>query len=460
MNATHLRATRIQGRRLPLALILGLALLSRALGAPEPAHAQDPIVHDHRMGGPPVAHVQVHASHIKIFDDRDGRFAGDGEFEFWFTLICREITSKCLGYQGVGLDGFSRNFSAGSGETYTFDVVMPVGAPTNPSFHINPDTGYPLRPDHEYVVMFGMMERDRFTDYEKMGQGEIKLVADNNWGIGTYTVRSTRDDGSAGDYELTFEVRPVILPDLRPINIVASELPGGAKHRICTPVQNFGSVGAGQFDVILQVNNEPLIDGRGSAPGLAPSGTTEVCAEAQLPTSGNLKLTAVVDPLNGLPEYNEANNVYEITHTVAQKPGPAPKPTTPLDSAASTLPAPGQGAELADLTVGAIKVNGQAPDRKHDCTDGKNDVVVVVKNLGAAGAEGFAVRLLVDDGDPVEKSIGSLDTGQEREVRFGDVRLKKGEHKLTATVDPKNTVAESNADNNDLRVTAACKDDD
>jgi subtilase family serine protease len=38
--------------------------------------------------------------------------------------------------------------------------------------------------------------------------------------------------------------------------------------------------------------------------------------------------------------------------------------------------------------------------------------------------------------------------------------LKKGEHKLIATVDPKSAVAESDEGNNDLEVAARRKDDD
>ena len=44
--------------------------------------------------------------------------------------------------------------------------------------------------------------------------------------------------------------------------------------------------------------------------------------------------------------------------------------------------------------------------------------------------------------------------------RLATVVLKKGERALTATADAKTTVTESNEDNNERKVTVACKHDD
>ena len=44
---------------------------------------------------------------------------------------------------------------------------------------------------------------------------------------------------------------------------------------------------------------------------------------------------------------------------------------------------PSPSASQADLTVGAIKINGQVPDGKDDCKDGKNTVTVVVKEINS-----------------------------------------------------------------------------
>ena len=56
--------------------------------------------------------------------------------------------------------------------------------------------------------------------------------------------------------------------------------------------------------------------------------------------------------------------------------------------------------------------------------------------------------------------MANLEAGDQREVRFDDVRLKQGERKLTATVDPKNAVAEVRDDDNELKVTVRCQADD
>jgi subtilase family serine protease len=79
-----------------------------------------------------------------------------------------------------------------------------------------------------------------------------------------------------------------------------------------------------------------------------------------------------------------------------------------------------------------------------------------------ADAGDVAVRLTVDGDDEQarEKTVAELGAGQERELRFDDVRLKKGERKLVTSVDAKDAVAESGEDDNERTVTASCKDDD
>jgi hypothetical protein len=196
-------------------------------------------------------------------------------------------------------------------------------------------------------------------------------------------------------------------------------------------------------------------------------------------------LTAIADEPRAIYEVSETNNRYVEGFVAArtdddqgplgQVPGvasnstgseastapipviPAATPSTPdvrVTTTRADVPRP-------DLTVGAIRVNGQEPEGKGDCKDGKNAVAVVVTNGGPADAESFVVRLVVDDaqGDAVEQSVSGLGAGKEREVRFGEVRLKKGEHRLAVTLDPKHTLAESDAGNNTGAVTATCRDD-
>src|SRR5205814_4898466 len=53
----------------------------------------------------------------------------------------------------------------------------------------------------------------------------------------------------------------------------------------------------------------------------------------------------------------------------------------------------------------------------------------------------FYVQLVVDgaQGSALKEYVDFLDVGKEQEVGFGDVRLKQGQHSLTATADRKST---------------------
>src|SRR5205085_7076927 len=129
-------------------------------------------------------------------------------------------------------------------------------------------------------------------------------------------------------------------------------------------------------------------------------------------------------------EMNETDNYYEwkipaVAPAAAAgavptsgDPGTTP-PAQPKPTGTQAEPSKAQ----TDLTVRAIRVNGQAPDGKDDCKVGKNAVTVVVKNAGKGDAASFAVRLSVD-GNDLTASVDGLDAGQEREIRFDDVSLK------------------------------------
>jgi hypothetical protein len=128
-------------------------------------------------------------------------------------------------------------------------------------------------------------------------------------------------------------------------------------------------------------------------------------------------------------------------------PSPEPKPT-----GAQTNPAGAQ----ADLTVRAIKVNGQVPDGKDDCKAGKNTVTVMVKNAGQDDVGTFRVRLRID-GTARDATANDLAAGQEREVRFANVELAPGGHTLTAAAGPVRAVSEYAARDDGLTVTARCQ---
>jgi hypothetical protein len=450
MFVHHLVSAARGVRRTIPSLGLAAAVLTSTLGSAVPALAQGPIVHDHRMGGPPVARIQVNLKSVHIIDDRDW---GKGEMDFYFQLTCFKLSALCLGNESNGLDAIWTSFSAGSGETHVFDQILPGPTPTNHDYAASVAGGYPLYAGQRYELNWGMNEKDSFTNWDRMGEGKIEVTAENGWGVGTYTMRSVHSDDSAGDYEISFEVRRMPLPDLRPVNIKVQDLPGSTKKHVCIPVQNVEPGAAGPFVVELSVDGGVPNDGQTGVPGLTPGDFIEACVDTEI-AAGPHKLAAIVDLPNTILEYNEANNVYEQDYTAPKLPVATPTQTGPKTEATQTGSATRDG--QVDLTISAIKVNGQAPDGKGGCKDGKNAVAVVVKNAGDEKADAVAVRLTVDGAEAGTQAVKGLEAGKQREVRFEDVRLKKGEHKLTASVDPKDTVAESKADNNELTVTVGC----
>jgi hypothetical protein len=70
------------------------------------------------------------------------------------------------------------------------------------------------------------------------------------------------------------------------------------------------------------------------------------------------------------------------------------------------------------------------------CSEGLNDVTVVVKNNLQTRAEGVLVRVYSDNNQnrAAEAVITSLDAGKSAELGFDNVYIKKGKHKLTAAL--------------------------
>lgn len=445
MFSKQINAVANTARRVIPSLGLAAAVLTSMLGAPVPASAEGPIVHDHRKGGPPSARVQVVLNSVRILDDRDW---GDGEMDFYFQLTCFQLSTPCIGgYGSAHMTGYSKSFSVGSGETYPFDLSLSEAGQPNEDYDASAEGGLPLRAGHRYRLDWGMNEKDQLTNYDKMGEGEIDLTEENGWGIGHHHLKS-----DLGYYEIDFDVIRAPLPDVRPVNIKVTDLPGGTKQRACVAVQNVGLAVAGPFEVALRSNEGTPSDARTTVPGLTSGNSTEACVGTQL-TAGKQVLEAYVDGPNALLEYNEANNRYEQDYAA-----PARQAATPgqADPATSKTVAGSTASDQGGLSISAIKVNGQVPDGKTDCKDGKNAVSVVVKNAGADKRGAFAVQLKADGEQVAERAVSGLEAGQMREVRFDEVRLNKGQHKLTASVDTKNGAAAPDADDTVLEVTAVC----
>ena len=450
MNAIMSRTYVIHGLRVSFALLPVLALLSWMLGPAAPARAD--------ASTEPVARLQVVIKQVQVHDDRDGTFKGEGEIILEAEILrCNEGARVPCRRAAQPLARFLERNSADNGEVIALERIVPAAnSSVDPS--ATAELGFPVYAGARYVVWFSAWEDDGYNNghqrADQMGEVFQVITADRlDEAFGVHVTRSFRGDGETyGDYTITWEVRPAPLADLRPGSPTVQSLPGTPRTRVCMPVTNAGSGGAGRFDVALRVNSNTAVDGQVGVPDLAPGSSVEPCVELVLPPAGHVTLVTEVDVTYAVAEYNETNNVLSSAY---QATGPAPSPTA--------TPSVAQ----ADLIVSAIKVNGREPDGKKDCEDGKNDVTVVVKNAGTDKAGAFDVQLVVD---PVEKeafrqlalveSVSGVEAGQEQEVRFEDVRLKKGQRTLAARADFKSTVAESKEDNNALKVTAACKDDD
>jgi hypothetical protein len=436
-------------RRIVPSLGLAAAVLTSTLGAPIAALADEtPIVRDHRV----AARIQVIVKNVLIIDDRDD---GAGELALGFSFNCIAKPNPCPkqeeGKPKTYLDGEVWRFSANSGQTQVLDRTFPWTNPANNEYRASPEMGYPVYPDQVYELSFAMTENDWYGwGDDDLGSRAIVLTPENQWGTrdGTYKLRSTTAKGW-GDFEIEFEVRKAPLPDLEPIALKVSDLPNSTKKHVCVNVTNSGPVLAGPFVVSVAVDGTVPADGKVTAGGLVAGQTAERCADMQLPTTpGEHKLVGYVDDGGTVLESFERNNSIEFGYVPQVQ-----QTTTPAQQEQKETPV---GAAQADLTVASIKVNGQVPDGKNDCKDGKTDVSVTVKNAGTADAEGFVLALAVDGGDAIEQSVSGLEAGKEREVTFEDVKLKKGERKLAATADAKNALAESKDDNNGRTVTAVC----
>ena len=460
---------------------------------PPPSPSGRPgIVHDHRD---PDARLEIIIKSIKVHDDGESRLEWDGG-EFWLGVELYRVRPGCataLSGEGCGILRLSRRdiaFEADTDDT----VILNQSISDKGSGHdasIGPETGIPVWADQKYQLTIYGHEMD-LQFHDDVGKLNVVLTAEDNWHIGTYTERGERVDGGPLGNEFVvrpahlsveYEVRLMPLPDLVPTRVEQVDVAGSPNDAVCMDVRNNGPAAAGPFQMTVLVDDAVVPNGIVEAGKLPAGQVGTLCTETTLPTSGEW-LSVIVDDDRIVLEQHERNNRldrrygfnYSSVPSVSLPPGvftsgpganvsPAAAGAVVIDPRPAASPTPGPAAAPSqarpDLTVSAIRVNGRVPDGKDDCKDGKNDVSVVVKNAGIANADAFVVRLQVDGAEDqtAEKSLPGLDAGQEREVRFDGVRLKKGERKLAATADAGKAVAESNEGNNSHEVVARCDDD-
>jgi hypothetical protein len=431
-----------------------------------------PVVRDHHD---PIARVQVLLKSVTIHNDRDW---GDGEIKLsagvWaYSKDCPPgHASQC---SWTLAEATIPEFSATDGQVKVLNRLLPSAGDRILDSTVGQDIGIPIVAGQTYG--FGMRGvEDDPTDDDVLGSLGAHIAAENgSIQFGTHHVRgwdSCPDrpyfidfcgPNQPSDFSLEYEIRKAPIADLRPTGLSIADLLGRYTKLFCMPVENVGESHADSFKMALRIDGVVPADGRASVGGLTPGASTEACTEILLPAAGEHELAVIADESGAVVEYNETNNVY-VRPVASRKPagtGSILETTGNSTDAvvnSAPVPAPALSPVSTDLIVTAIKVNGQIPDGKDDCKTGKNVVTAAFRNGGSAKAEGFAVRLTVDGASAGEQTVNGLEAGQEQEVRFADLQLKKGEHTLTLTVDSKDSIAESSEQNNERTVSAICKD--
>jgi hypothetical protein len=297
-----------------------------------------------------------------------------------------------------------------------------------------------------------------------MGIGTMMLDEGNNYGVGQSSLLGSKDFGS--DFSVDFEIRKLTLPDLVPYHAILRTLDDG-REILCVSALNRGEAAASAFPLSVWPGDSVVSLVTTTVPSLAVAGVFERCmliSELGLTDplpAGTHEFSMVVntDPFtheHAVQEIHTGNNGFvEKIIVSAAAVGQAPSSEGLMGGESS--PTAGQ----ADLTVSAIRVKGKEPDGQNDCDPGKNDIRATVKNQGPVAAAAFPVQLVVDEEtDEVhERSVSALDAGKQQDVSFDDIPLKKGEHRITVTVNANKALTETNEDNNELKITVRCREE-
>jgi hypothetical protein len=469
----------IARRALPLAFAASLVM--PGLVPPDQALAEEPVVRDHRDS---TTHVQLVIKRMLVHDDLDW---GDGDVSTTVRVVSQP--DDCPACAADLIMTTIPEFSATDGQAVQINRIVPSAGDSIMDASVAPSVGIPIKTGFRYTLAVFAREVDPAEDDIMGALFEDIVNDDGEIRFGTFTARAwgacnqvplypqfCRPD-VPGAYSVEYEIRRTPLPDLQPTAFrVAEDRPGDRDDLICFTVKNRGPVASAPFLVRTAIDGTEGSTRDTPAAGLAAGESREQCTGQLLPSSGTHRATVQTDPSDTMVEMDERNNELVVgldrtsagqvrapvgagnATTDASDSAPAGDgPIIVIRAATPTPPPVFTRPTQADLTVSAVKVNGEAPDGKSDCKDGKNAVAAVVKNSGPADAEGFVVRLTVDGSQVGEQTMDRLLAGQEREVTFEGVSLKTGTRKLAVAVNANGTVSESNEENNGRTVTAACQ---
>jgi len=439
MNANPHRLRSQYRFRVVWSALLALALLASALAPSASVQAQQPI--------DPVKHVFFSLDHVVIHNNLD-QDAGEIRMTVRVWRINDGCPSDATSFDCITdlMRSSKIDFRANDGETVNLGISFPdtPGATDYRGPDVGPSFGIPLYPGRRYGWEISAVERD-FIWSRSLGRVSGIMHAENDWGLGVHD-----DHADTGHFSAHYAIQPIKwAPNLKPVALDAE-----GTSSVCVSVANDGTTSAGPFGVTVLVDGSAGPNATVESDGADAGTTARVCTGPFEVVDAQHRWSVVVDDQRKIVELDEYDNRLDREGLGAGPASPVPSPMP--------MPSPKPNASLPDLTITAIEINGRVPDGKDDCKDGKNTVAVTVKNVGAADAGSFVVHLSEDKADVAlgDKKVDGLKAGQDRELRFDGVRLKKGTQTLEAFVDSKESVAELNEANNRLSVASSCKDDD
>ncbi len=441
----------------------------------------------------PPARVMLKINRIHIYDRGDPTYE-KGEPNYYFKIqrtapgcggVCHgPYFEQTLYFSGV--DG---------GDVKEVNQFIPAYRAQNAQFFQQPVEGLDLYPGMSVLIEVKGRDSDPFF-VDNLGSFRETFDESENWGMGaehqSYS-DNVNDKVGCGDglfgcpdspgFRVDYEIAPAPLPDLVVSEIRVGNFADNGDDIVCVTAANLGpepagalSPNSGTYALRFYVDGVTPPNGETRQVGpLRNLDTDEWCFQTTV-AAGQHSFAATVDEGREIPEMNELNNSKGIVATIARRlPGGIPLPIGPLGEGPGLVqtdpePTPTPTATptrtptptQADLLPLNPRVKGKEPSGENDCDPGKNDVTVRVHNQGTANAGQFTVALLVDGDqeDGGQETVQSLGSGQQRDVRFDDVRLKKGTHQLTVKVDSESKVTESNEDNNQLDFSVTCRDEE
>jgi|GEM_PF-4274297 subtilase family serine protease len=207
-----------------------------------------------------------------------------------------------------------------------------------------------------------------------------------------------------------------LAPDLTITNFeVPENIVIGNSYQLNITLENKGSYQASNFKVVVKEGEHVI---RQEVISSIQAGESITLAVTYSPSSsGDVSFSAIADSEDTVVESNESNNSIDVTRTVY-----AP-----------------------DLILESVNSEGVLTEQGYT-------INITVRNAGNYAVGGFRVEL-TENGESIgEKYISSLNAG-ESIVESITFYPSVGSHTVIATVDPENSILESNEDNNEMSYT-------